>query len=179
VVFFCQNNQWAISTPVSVQTASATMAQKAIAYGFSGVRCDGNDVLAVYRTVKDAIDKARAGGGPTLVEALTYRVSAHSSSDDPSRYRDERLTEEWKARDPLVRFTAFLRGRGLLDDGKEAELRNRIDAEARAVVARQESAPPPPLGTLIEDVFAEVPRHLDEQLAELAPLPRQKLGGAH
>jgi len=83
MVLFCQNNQWAISTPVTVQTASSSMAGKAVAYGFGGVRCDGNDVLAVYGCVRDAVDRARRGGGPTLVEALTYRVSAHSSSDDP------------------------------------------------------------------------------------------------
>jgi pyruvate dehydrogenase E1 component alpha subunit/2-oxoisovalerate dehydrogenase E1 component alpha subunit len=180
VVFFCQNNQWAISTPVGVQTASPTIAIKARAYGFPGVRCDGNDVLAVYATVKEAVERARQGGGPTLVEALTYRVSAHSSSDDPSRYRDERVTEEWKShKDPIERFRRYLSARGLLDGAADERLRAELDAEVRAAVAAAESAAPPPLESLIEDVFAEVPWHLREQLAEIAALPRQKLGGAH
>jgi pyruvate dehydrogenase E1 component alpha subunit len=179
VVFFCQNNQWAISTPVRVQTASATMAVKAVAYGFGGLRCDGNDVLAVYGCVRDAVDRARRGGGPTLVEALTYRVSAHSSSDDPSRYRDERVTEAWRRKDPLTRFRAWLMAQGVLDAPADERLRAEIDAEVRDAVAREEKTPPPALETIVEDVFAEVPDHLQEQLAEVAPLPRQKLGGVH
>src|SRR5439155_1077494 len=122
VVFFCQNNQWAISTPVTLQTAAPTMAVKALAYGFRGVRCDGNDVLAVYDCVKNAADQARRGGGPTLVEALTYRVSAHSSSDDPTRYRDERITAAWRQRDPLQRFGAWLTAQGLLDAAADARM---------------------------------------------------------
>lgn len=179
VVFFCQNNQWAISTPVTVQTASPTMAVKAVAYGFGGVRCDGNDVLAVYACVKDAVERARRGGGPTLVEALTYRVSAHSSSDDPTRYRDERVTEEWKRRDPLARFRTWLVAQGVLDAADDERMRGEIDAEVREAVAREEAVAPPPLESIVEDVFAEVPWHLREELAEVAPLPRQKLGGVH
>jgi len=179
VVFLCQNNQWAISTPVTVQTASPTMAVKAVAYGFAGVRCDGNDVLAVYSCVRDAVEKARRGDGPTLVEALTYRVSAHSSSDDPSRYRDEKITELWRARDPLARFRTWLGAQGLLDAAGEERLRAEIDAEVRDAVAKEEHVGPPPLASLVEDVYAEVPWHLREELDEVAPLPRQKLGGVH
>jgi pyruvate dehydrogenase E1 component alpha subunit len=179
VVLFCQNNQWAISTPATVQTASPTFAIKAAAYGFPGVRCDGNDVLAVYATVSAAVERARRGGGPTLVEALTYRVSAHSSSDDPSRYRDERITEAWKKKDPIVRFRAFLTAQGLIDAAYDERLRAELDAEVRDAVAREEHAPPPPLESIIEDVFAEVPAFLREELDELAPVPRQKLGGVH
>ncbi|HEX6839079.1 MAG TPA: thiamine pyrophosphate-dependent enzyme, partial [Polyangia bacterium] len=179
VVFFCQNNQWAISTPVTVQTASPTMAVKAIAYGFSGVRCDGNDVLAVYSCVRDAVEQARRGDGPTLVEALTYRVSAHSSSDDPSRYRDEKVTEMWRARDPLTRYRTWLTAQGLLDAKADERMRAEIDAEVRDAVAKEEHVGPPPLESIVEDVFAEVPWHLRDELAEVAPLPRQKLGGVH
>jgi pyruvate dehydrogenase E1 component alpha subunit/2-oxoisovalerate dehydrogenase E1 component alpha subunit len=179
VVFFCQNNQWAISTPVSLQTAAPTMAIKALAYGFGGVRCDGNDVLAVYGCVKDAVDKARRGGGPTLVEALTYRVSAHSSSDDPSRYRDENVTEAWRKKDPLQRFRTWMTAQGLLDAATDERMRAEIDAEVRDAVAKEEHVPPPSLETLVEDVFADVPPHLQEQLDGIAPLPRQKLGGVH
>ena len=179
VVFFCQNNQWAISTPVTVQTASPTMAVKAVAYGFGGVRCDGNDVLAVYSCVRDAVERARRGGGPTLVEALTYRVSAHSSSDDPSRYRDEKVTEMWRTRDPLARFRTWLGAQGLLDAAADERMRAEIDAEVRDAVAKEERVGPPPLASIVEDVFAEVPWHLQEQLAEVEPLPRQKLGGVH
>jgi 2-oxoisovalerate dehydrogenase E1 component alpha subunit len=179
VVFFCQNNQWAISTPVAVQTAAPSMAAKAVAYGFGGVRCDGNDVLAVYGCVKDAVERARRGGGPTLVEALTYRVSAHSSSDDPSRYRDETITERWRARDPLARYRTWLMAQGLLDAATDERMRAELDAEVRDAVAKEEKIGPPPLASLVEDVFAEVPAHLREQLAEIEPLPRQKLGGVH
>jgi pyruvate dehydrogenase E1 component alpha subunit/2-oxoisovalerate dehydrogenase E1 component alpha subunit len=155
------------------------MAQKAVAYGFGGVRCDGNDVLAVYSCVRDAVDRARRGGGPTLVEALTYRVSAHSSSDDPSRYRDEKVTERWRARDPLARFRTWLGAQRLLDAATEERMRAELDAEVRDAVGKEEHIGPPPLASLIEDVFAEVPWHLREQLAEVTPLPRQKLGGVH
>ncbi|MGZ3405380.1 MAG: thiamine pyrophosphate-dependent dehydrogenase E1 component subunit alpha [Polyangia bacterium] len=179
VVFFCQNNQWAISTPVTRQTAAPTIAIKAVAYGFGGVRCDGNDVLAVYSCVRDAVDRARRGDGPTLVEALTYRVSAHSSSDDPSRYRDENVTAAWRARDPLARFRTWLTAQGLLDAAADERMRAELDAEVRDAVAKNEHVAPPPLETLVEDVYADVPWHLQEQLSEIAPLPRQKLGGVH
>jgi pyruvate dehydrogenase E1 component alpha subunit len=179
VVFFCQNNQWAISTPSKLQTASPTFAIKAAAYGFPGVRCDGNDVLAVYATVHEAVERARGGGGPTLVEALTYRVSAHSSSDDPSRYRDERVTEEWKRRDPILRYRTFLMAQGLIDAAWDERLRAELDAEVRDAIAREEHVAPPPLESLVEDVFAEVPEHLREQLDAILPLPRQRLGGVH
>jgi pyruvate dehydrogenase E1 component alpha subunit/2-oxoisovalerate dehydrogenase E1 component alpha subunit len=178
VVFFCQNNQWAISTPVAAQSASPTIAIKAAAYGFPGARCDGNDVLAVYAAVSDAAARARRGDGPTLVEALTYRVSAHSSSDDPTRYRDERVTDEWKKKDPIERLRTYLLAQRLLTADADIQLRAEIDAEVRDAIANEEPVAPPPLASLVEDVFAEVPWHLREQLAEIEPLPRQKRGGA-
>src|SRR5204863_8498357 len=141
--------QWAISTPVTLQTAAPTMAIKALAYGFRGVRCDGNDVFAVYACVKDAVDQARRGGGPTLVEALTYRVSAHSSSDDPTRYRDERITEDWKKKDPIERYRRFLTAQGLLDEAADEKLRAALDAEVRAAIEAEEPVGAPPLRSLV------------------------------
>lgn len=170
VVFVCQNNQWAISTPVQGQTASRCMAEKALCYGIPGVRVDGNDVLACYVAMRTAVARARDGGGPQFIEALTYRVSAHSSSDDPSRYRDESVTAVWRdSRCPLTRFRAFLQARGMLSDEADAALRAEIDAEVRAAIAAEESVPPPPLSTLVEDVFKEVPQALKDQLAEVTP----------
>ncbi len=169
VVFVCQNNQWAISTPVSQQTATATMAEKALAYGLPAVRCDGNDALACHVAMRALLSRARSGGGPQFLEALTYRVSAHSSSDDPSRYRDESVTAVWReARCPLTRFRSFLLGRGLLTTDSDAALREELDAEVRATIAAQEAIGPPALDTLVRDVFAKVPANLAEQLAEVA-----------
>jgi pyruvate dehydrogenase E1 component alpha subunit len=179
VVLFCQNNQWAISTPSSVQTASPSFAIKAYAYGIPAARVDGNDVLAVYGAVKAAVDRARGGGGPTMIEALTYRVSAHTSSDDPSRYRDEKITETWKKRDPIDRMHAFLMNSGKWDAARDAKLRAEIEDEIRNAIVAEESAGPPPLRSMITDVFAEVPAQLEAQFKEIESLPRQKLGGVH
>ena len=137
-VLICQNNQWAISTPGSVQTASQTIALKALGYGIEPIRADGNDVFAVYSAVGRAADKARRGGGPTFIELLTYRVSAHSSSDDPSRYRDESVTEVWRGqRDPIRRMELWMRARGWLADGE----REALADPARAGRARRDRAP--------------------------------------
>lgn len=175
VVFVCQNNQWAISTPVSGQTATPTMAEKALAYGLPAVRCDGNDALACYVAMRALVDRARRGEGPQFLEALTYRVSAHSSSDDPSRYRDESVTAVWReARCPLSRFRAFLLSRGLLSADSDQALREQIDTEVRSTITAEESVGPPPLRSLVEDVFARVPPHLAEQLAEVAAALPQK-----
>ncbi len=179
LVLFCANNQWAISTPASVQTASPTFAIKALAYGMPGIRVDGNDVLAVVGVMKEAVERARRGEGPTFVEALTYRVSAHSSSDDPTRYRDESITEQWKLKDPIARFRKYLIAGGLLDDAADERMKSAIEAEVRDAIAAEEPVGPPPLRSLVEDVFAQVPAHLEEQLAEIEALPRQKLGGVH
>ncbi|RMH04772.1 MAG: 3-methyl-2-oxobutanoate dehydrogenase [Planctomycetota bacterium] len=166
VVFVVIDNGWAISVPSSKQTAARSYGAKAAAYGMPGTDVDGNDVLACYRAVKEAADRARAGGGPSLVALRSYRLLGHSSSDDPSRYRDEREVEHWRRRDPLDRFAALLEAEGLLDAaGREAmaaEVRGRI-TEA---VARAEQVGPPPLETLVEDVYAEPPRHLRRQVIE-------------
>jgi len=153
-VLVCQNNQWAISTPGSLQTASETIAIKGLGYGIESLRADGNDVLAVYEVARYATEKARRGGGPTFLELLTYRVSAHSSSDDPSRYRDESVTDVWREqRDPLARMESFLRSKGWLADGEVASMEAELEAQVRKVIDEQEKIGPPDRSTLFEDVF--------------------------
>jgi pyruvate dehydrogenase E1 component alpha subunit len=167
-VLICQNNQWAISTPGPLQTAAETVALKGLGYGLESLRADGNDVFAVYEVCKYAADKARRGGGPTFIELLTYRVSAHSSSDDPTRYRDEKVTDVWKTRrDPIRRLRIYMEQRGWLAEGESEALAARIEAHVREVIARVEAAGPPPVDTLVEDVFEEPTWILREQLAAL------------
>lgn len=163
VVFFCQNNQWAISVPVELQTASESIAVKAEAYGFEGLQVDGNDVLAVYQTTKEAAEKARQGKGPTLIEALTYRMGAHSSSDDPSRYRDESITEKWKRKDPIFRLERYLLSQQIVDDGKIEDYRKEFNQEIGSVVEEMETCPPPAPETLFEDVYSVPPWRLVEE----------------
>jgi pyruvate dehydrogenase E1 component alpha subunit/2-oxoisovalerate dehydrogenase E1 component alpha subunit len=165
-VFVCQNNQWAISTPLAVQTVSETIAVKGLAYGIPSVRVDGNDVFAVYATVKEAAVRARSGGGPTFIECVTYRLGAHSSSDDPTRYRDEAEPLAWRSRDPLVRFKKYLAACAVLSEADEAKLGEDLDHEIRESIAIEEKAPPPAQGTMIQDVYAEPNWILEEQLAE-------------
>jgi pyruvate dehydrogenase E1 component alpha subunit len=138
-IFFCSNNGWAISYPRARQTRAETIAQKALAYGFEGVQVDGMDVLAVYEVTRRAVERAAAGDGPTLIEAVTYRFGPHTTADDPTRYRDEDELAAWKEKDPLLRMRAFLVGEGLWDDAKEEELEEEIRAEvARGVDATEE-----------------------------------------
>jgi pyruvate dehydrogenase E1 component alpha subunit/2-oxoisovalerate dehydrogenase E1 component alpha subunit len=168
VVLICQNNQWAISTPGALQTASETYAVKGLGYGIESLRVDGNDALATYTATRYAVDKARRGGGPTFLEFLTYRVGPHSSSDDPSRYRDESITEVWKERrDPIKRLKTFLVGRGWLSEADDETMAAAIDREVRDVIAAQESAGPPPLDSLIEDVYETPTRAARAGLDEL------------
>lgn len=166
-VLICQNNHWSISVPTARQTASRSIAEKAFAYGLPCARVDGNDVLAVYAAVAEARARALAGEGAALLELVTYRIGAHSSSDDPRVYRDEREVEEWKARDPLERYRKVLIHLGHWSEDAEATARRELDEQIRAAVAKAESLPPPPVTTLFEDVFAEVPGALAEQRAEL------------
>jgi pyruvate dehydrogenase E1 component alpha subunit len=163
-VFFCKNNQWAISLPVSMQTAAKTLASKADAYGFDGVRVDGNDLLAVYAVTKRAVDHARSGGGPTLVEAVTYRLGPHSSSDDPTRYRPKEEVESWAARDPIERLRRYLEVKGIWTKAWDDALRKELEDLVSETIRRVEKAPPPTLESLFEDVYAEMPPHLREQL---------------
>jgi pyruvate dehydrogenase E1 component alpha subunit len=162
-VFFCSNNQYAISLPVSRQTASGSIAEKAAAYGFEGVSVDGNDLLAVCKVTRDALEKARAGGGPTLIEAITYRMGPHSTSDDPTRYRTEEERADWAKRDPVRRFTAYLRRAGVVDGKTEETLAEEAREEVQRAVKECEGAPPVSPESMIEDVYSETPWHLSEQ----------------
>jgi pyruvate dehydrogenase E1 component alpha subunit/2-oxoisovalerate dehydrogenase E1 component alpha subunit len=175
-VIVCQNNHWSISVPTGRQTASRTLAVKARAYGILGVRVDGNDFLASYVVMRDAFDRARAGGGPTFVEAVTYRMGAHSplgplgplgTSDDPAMYRSASEVEAWAGKDPLDRLRKHLLQMGLLTDAADAALDEEISAEIRVAVTEAESLPAVERASLFGDVYAELPWHLREQLQVL------------
>jgi pyruvate dehydrogenase E1 component alpha subunit/2-oxoisovalerate dehydrogenase E1 component alpha subunit len=169
-VLFCQNNQWAISVPISKQSASETLAQKGKAYGMPYVRVDGNDVLAVYSVTKEAVARARAGQGPTFIEAVTYRRLGHSSSDDPTKYRDEAEVKLWEQRDPIDRFRRHLERQGLWDEAKEVAFKEEIARRVNEAIAAAEANGPPADETLITDVYAQVTPQLKEQLAEVLAL---------
>lgn len=162
-VFVCVNNGWAISVPARAQTASGSYAEKAVAYGMPGHQVDGNDPIAVHAALTTLIERARSGAGPALLELVTYRMMGHSSSDDPTKYRDQKEVDLWTGRDPLPRFARFLDQKGWLDSAAaerlEAEHNRTIDAEIHV----QEAAAPMPLRSLVEDVYAEVPLHLRKQ----------------
>jgi pyruvate dehydrogenase E1 component alpha subunit/2-oxoisovalerate dehydrogenase E1 component alpha subunit len=177
VVLICQNNHWSISVPTAKQTASKTLAIKAHAYGIRGARVDGNDVLGVYRTVKEAVDRARAGEGPTFVESVTYRIGPHSSSDDPTRYRSNEEVERWAKRDPIARLETYLVNSEILDDATKIEIEERLRAELDAALADVEPLGPPSRASIFEDVYAgELPAHLREQKDELLSGPAAPSG---
>jgi len=141
VVFFCQNNQWAISVPRERQTASDTLAQKAHAYGMPGIQVDGNDILGVYHATKRAVDRARAGDGPTMIEAITYRMNVHTTADDPTKYRDEEDVEPWRERDPIDRFRTYLLEKDVLDEGDHDTIEEEVTEEiAEAVETFEDKA---------------------------------------
>ena len=154
VVFICQNNQWAISVPLKGQTASETIAQKAIAYGFEGVQVDGNDVFAVYRATRQALEKARSGGGPTFIECLTYRMADHTTADDAGRYRAPEEVALWRGRDPILRVERFLASRGLWDSERGAEVKARMTGIIDQAVQQMEAEPPPAPAELFEGTLA-------------------------
>ena len=174
-ILFCQNNQWAISVPISKQSASETIAQKGEAYGMPSVRVDGNDILAVYSVTKAAVERARNGEGPTFIEAVTYRRLGHSSSDDPTKYRDESEVKAWEQKDPVDRFRKFLIARGLWDDTKETALKERIAKAVNDAIAAAEGVGPPADETLVTDVYAQVTPQLKEQLAEVLALEGRRV----
>lgn len=171
LVFVVQNNQWAISVPLKKQTHSRTLAQKALAYGFPGVQVDGNDALAVYAASRDAVDHARAGGGPTLIECVTYRLGVHTTADDPTKYRAAEEVTAWEKKDPLTRFSAYLEKKNLLEPGLEQQVDEEI---ARAVQAFEAMPPADPL-RIFDHTYAEMPAHL---LAERAQLAERLRAGA-
>lgn len=171
-VFFCRNNGWAISTPTSRQTASETLAQKGEAYGVPGVRVDGNDLFAVIAVTRQAIERAASGKGATFIEALTYRMGGHSTSDDPDRYRGDDQLRPWQARDPLERVRQYLERQGAWDQQRQTELEEQLDQTFRRAVAVSEATPPPSLESMFDDVYAQLPWHLKEQRDQLLRGPR-------
>jgi 2-oxoisovalerate dehydrogenase E1 component alpha subunit len=162
VVFFCQNNQWAISEPVQVQ-AHGSIAQRGQGYGIPGIQVDGNDVLAVLAATRLALARASSGQGPTLIEAVTYRMGPHTTSDDPTRYRSRDEEDEWRRKDPLSRLRALLSAEGLYDDAFAAAVDEAADAQAAAMRARCLGMGPPDPSTLFDHVYAAPHTLLDEE----------------
>lgn len=167
VVFFCQNNHYAISVPFTKQTAAPTVAQKALAYGMFGVQVDGNDVFAVYRVTKEALERARSAHEPTLIEADTYRIADHTTSDDARRYRSEDEVAAWRKRDPIDRLARYMRLNGLLDDDSAAQVLAEADRRVAEAVEVFEAIGPPGPEEIFKHVFAEMTPQLAEQQAAL------------
>jgi len=169
IVFLVQNNRYAISVDYNKQTASQNIAMKAHAYGMPGYLVDGMDVLASYYVLKESIERAREGFGPSLVETTVYRYGPHSPADDDSRYRPKEEVEAWRKRDPLPRYRRFLENEGLWDEKQEKELLASIEEEQKAAQQEAQEAGKVPLEWMFEDVFAEVPDFLREQQQRLSP----------
>ncbi len=165
-VFLCQNNQWAISVPRSSQTAAKTISQKAFAYGFEGIQVDGNDVVAVYKAVKEASDKARSGGGPTLIECFTYRLDDHTTSDDASRYRSGAEVEEWKAKEPLIRLRLFMEKKGWWTKEYEDAFMKKAQETVDAEIKKAESYPAPDPADMLKFTYKELSVRQAKELKE-------------
>ena len=172
-VFFCVNNQWAISTPVTKQMATPTIAQKADAYGMPGIRIDGFDPIACWKATRDALERCRSEGGPSLIEAYCYRLRPHGTADDPRLYRDERETEKWVALEPVGRMASYLTRIGVLDETKDAQIREEAKASIAQAVTEMEAIEQPDLNILFDHVYASGrPWTFDEGLAELRAAER-------
>jgi pyruvate dehydrogenase E1 component alpha subunit len=163
VVFVLQNNGWAISTPRRKQSAGKTLAERATAYGFPGVVVDGNDLFAVHAAAREAVERARRGDGPTLIETLTYRLAAHNTSDDPKRYRTDAEVAERAKDDPIVRVQRYLTERGAWDDAKTCALKADVDAEIERTLAVANDVAAPHAGQLFDHVYADPPLRLQRQ----------------
>jgi len=164
VIFVCQNNQWAISVPLKKQTHSRTIAQKALAYGLPGIQVDGNDVLAVYAASREAVERARAGDGPTLIECVTYRLGVHTTADDPTKYRTAEEVAMWERKDPLTRFRGYLEKRNLLEEGLE----QKVDDEIAEAIRRFEATPPADPLVMFDHAYAELPADVRAQRDAMA-----------
>ena len=164
VVFVCQNNQWAISMPAKKQTASQTIAQKAIAFGFDGIQVDGNDVFAVYKATLDALEKASTGNGPTLIECLTYRIGDHTTADDAKKYRSEKELEEWKKRDPIDRLRRYMLKKKIWNDIDEKRLQKNAADMVKAAIKAFEDMPEPKKEDMFRYVYEKPTQALQEQM---------------
>lgn len=163
VIFYCQNNQWAISTPRDEQMNSETVAQKALAYGMPTIQIDGNDIFATYKATKDAADRARKGGGPSFIEAVTYRMGDHTTADDARRYREDAEVASWQSKDPLIRIRKYMESKGLWNDKQQTELKERavriVDEVAKTALEIEK----PVTADFFNDMFAELPTDLLRQ----------------
>jgi pyruvate dehydrogenase E1 component alpha subunit len=168
VIFLLQNNGWAISTPVSKQSATQSFAARAAGYGFPGELVDGDDLFAVHEATCRAVERARAGDGPTLIESRTYRMGPHNTADDPTRYVNPEELEAHRALDPIARFRAYLQETAVLGPGVEDQLRAEIDTEVEAALATAEAAPGPRADQIFEHVYADPPPRLRQQWEDLA-----------
>ncbi|HXY86648.1 MAG TPA: thiamine pyrophosphate-dependent enzyme [Gaiellaceae bacterium] len=173
LVLFCNNNQWAISTPLSAQTHAETLADKAVGYGMPAIRVDGTDALAVYEATREAVERARDDGGPTFIEAVTYRTAPHATADDPTAYIDMDRVEEEKQRECLGRFESYLRRAAILNDDLVESMRSEAAESMRAGVAAAEAEPPAGPDLLFAHAYADPPASFDHELDEL----RRVLGG--
>lgn len=167
IVFFLSNNQWAISTPRSVQSAASSFALRAAGYGFEGVQVDGNDVMAVYDVAVAAVERARAGGGPTLIEAVTYRMGFHNTTDNPSKYQDPKEYEAARARDPIERVQRYLASLGLWDQKREAEMTEEVRQENEAALQVAGATAAPGAADLFANIYEHPPERVLQQRAEL------------
>jgi TPP-dependent pyruvate/acetoin dehydrogenase alpha subunit len=168
VVFACHNNQYALSIPINRQTNSKTIAQKAIAYDMPSVQVDGNDVLATYSVTKEAVDRARSGDGPTLIEAITYRLTYHTTADDPTRYRSKEEEEAWERRDPILRFHNYLKGKGLVDEARREEMLVEITEEIQQAVQKVERFSREDALDIFDYTFEKKTAGLEQQKKQLA-----------
>ncbi|MFT4542141.1 MAG: pyruvate dehydrogenase E1 component alpha subunit [Planctomycetota bacterium] len=174
VVFLCQNNGWAISCPSDQQTASETYAEKAKAYGMPGVRVDGNDLLAVRKATLEAVERARAGEGPTLIECHTFRMGGHSTSDDPTKYVPAEELEAWAKRDPVMLYERYLKKAGIWTEAVRDELMASVKEEIAAAAAEAEATAQPGLETIFSDVYQDIPAHIRKQGEASFDLARRK-----
>ncbi len=172
VILFCNNNQWAISTPLSEQTAAPTLADKAVGYGMPGVRVDGGDVLAVYEATREAVERARAGEGPTFIEAVTYRAAPHATADDPSLYIDPERVQEERDNECVGRYERYLRRLGVLSETQSEEIRQDALERMRRGIAEAEAEPPADPGLVFEHAYAEPPPSQAQDLADLRRILR-------
>jgi pyruvate dehydrogenase E1 component alpha subunit len=173
LVLFCNNNQWAISTPLSAQTRAEALVDKAAGYGIPGIRVDGGDVLAVFDATREAVERARAGGGPTFIEAVSYRAAPHGTADDPRAYIDLERVEQEKRNECLGRYERYLRRLGILGDDLETSIKTEALEAMRAGIAAAEAEPDPDIGLVFEHAYANPPVSFAVELAEL----RRILGG--
>ena len=173
-IFFCQNNQYAISVPRKMQTAAKTLAQKAIAYGFGGIQVDGNDLFAVYAATGEAREKAVSGGGPTMIEAITYRFGPHTTADDPTKYRSDEELEEWKPLDPLLRLQRYLQGKRLWSEDLEAQIKEEAEKSINEAIQEAEGVSDPKSDEFFRYAFAEMTPYLKEQMDDFLAFLREK-----